>query len=501
MNEEIPIGLSFDDVFLVPKKSEVLPAEIELQTRFAGEIQPELPILSAAMDTVTEHELAVTMARHGGIGVIHRNCSIEQQCSLVERVKRSENIVIQDPITARADATVREVRRLMDEHRISGIPLIEGEGALRGMVTRRDIRFVDEVDRPAVDVMTPSEELVTAPPGISLEEARTILHEHNVEKLPLVGEGEVLEGMMTGKDIEKRSRFPDASYDERGRLRVAAAIGVGGDGLHRAEKLVEQGCDALVIDAATGHTARVRNMLNQLRGELGDLPVVAGNVATREGARDLIDWGASAVKVGLGPGSICTTRMVSGVGVPQFTAIRRAAEVCRGAGVPLIADGGIRSSGDILKALAAGADMIMAGSLFAGTEESPGETVQWQGRAYKEYRGMGSRSAMKEGARDRYARSDSGKVTPEGVEARVPYKGPLRNVIHHLTGGLRSGMGYVGASDLDGLRERAEFVRVTSGGLQESRPHDVVVTENSSNPALAGNSSSTSESFSYNGSV
>ncbi len=485
MNEEIPVGLSFDDVFLVPRKSEVLPTQIELSTRFTESIHLNLPILSAAMDTVTEHELAITMARHGGLGVIHRNCSIEQQCSFVEQVKRSENIVIQDPITARPRSTIGEVTRLMDENRISGIPVIDGEGTLLGMITRRDVRFVDEMGRPVTDVMTPAEELVTAPPGINLEEARGILHEHNVEKLPLVDGAGVLEGMMTGKDIEKRTRFPDANYDDRGRLRVAAAIGVSGDGLHRAGKLVELGCDALVIDAATGHTGHVRTVLKRLRDEMGDIPVVAGNVATRQGARDLIEWGASAVKVGLGPGSICTTRMVSGVGVPQFTAIRNAAEVCRSAGVPLIADGGIRSSGDILKALAAGADTIMAGSLFAGTEESPGETVQWLGRAYKEYRGLGSRGAMKEGARDLYAKSDSGKVTPEGVEARVPYKGPLQNVIRHLMGGLRSGMGYVGASSLAELRERAEFIRVTSGGLRESRPHDVVVTENSSQPAVA----------------
>ncbi len=474
---EIPVGLSFDDVLLRPRKSDVLPAEADLSTRLVDGVPLNIPVLSAAMDTVTEDRLAVALAREGGFGVIHRNCGVARQCEMVERVKRSENTVIDEPITVGPDSSIHRAQKLMQEKEISGIPVVDDERRLMGMITRRDMRFVDQNGQRVTHVMTPRENLVTASPGTGLSEAQSILHEHKIEKLPLVNEDDQLEGMMTGKDIEKRMKYRNAVLDDRGRLRVGAAIGVGSNAVQRASSLVEAGTDALVIDAATGHTTRVLEMTRELKERFPDCPLVAGNAATREGAADLVEAGADAVKAGVGPGSICTTRVVSGVGVPQFTAIRSVARACREHDVPVIADGGIRYSGDILKALAAGADTVMTGSLLAGTEESPGRTVNWQGRTFKEYRGMGSQRAMEEGSSDRYARSDSEAVTPEGVESRVPYKGDLSVVVQHLMGGLRSGMGYVGASDLERLRERARFLRITPGGLRESHAHDVELTE------------------------
>lgn len=477
MDDDIQVGLSFDDILLKPKKSDVVPSEVNLETTLVPDIKLNIPVLSAAMDTVTEDAMAVGIAREGGIGVIHRNCSIQEQCEMVERVKRSENTVIEEPITVSPESTIQQAKNLMEEKEISGIPVVDESRDLKGMITRRDMRFVRHNGQKVTEIMTPKKNLVTAEPDTGLEEAQSILHEHKIEKLPLVDESSKLEGMMTGKDIEKRMKYQNSILDDRGRLRTAAAIGVGDGYMERAKALVESGVDCLVIDAATGHTSRVIGVTESLSDYFDECPIISGNVATGEGARDLIDAGASAVKTGVGPGSICTTRVVSGVGVPQFTAIREVAKVTREAGIPMIADGGIRYSGDILKALAAGADTVMTGSLLAGTEESPGRTVNWKGRTFKEYRGMGSERAMEDGSKDRYGQNSSEKVTPEGVESRVPYKGSLELTIHHLMGGLQSGMGYVGAETLDMLRERAEFLRITSGGLRESHAHDVELTE------------------------
>ncbi len=482
MSKEIPLGLSFDDVLLVPCLSDVLPPEIDLGTLLVRGMPMKIPVLSAAMDTVTEDKLAIGLAREGGVGVIHRNCAVIRQCELVETVKRSEHTVVDKPITVRPETTIRELHQIMREKRISGFPVVDDDGVLKGMVTRRDIRFLEPDGRQVKEVMTPRERLVTAPPNTSLSDAKSILYKHRIEKLPLVDKRGRLTGMMTGKDIEKRMMFQESCKDEYGRLRAGAAVGVGDDAVARAQALAEAGADCLFIDAATGHTRRVVTILTEIRKKVDDVPVVAGNVVTEQGALDLIRAGASAVKVGLGPGSICTTRVVSGVGVPQFTAIQTVARVCRKKRVPLIADGGIRFSGDILKALAAGADSVMIGSLFAGTEESPGSTVIWQGKPFKEYWGMGSIKAMRKGSSDRYGQNASGKLVPEGVEARVPYRGSLGMTVAQLMGGVRSGMGYIGAKNLQTLRERARFVRLTPGGLRESQTHDVVVSEEPVSP-------------------
>lgn len=476
-SDDVPIGLSFDDVLLRPKKSDVLPGEVDLRTQFTPSLPLNIPLVSAAMDTVTENTLAVAMAREGGIGVIHRNCSIQKQCNMVNRVKRSENTVIEEPITVTPDSTVERARSLMDENGISGAPVIDDSRKLKGMITRRDMRFAKRNGQNVSEIMTPRQNLVTASPDTELQEAQSILHENKIEKLPLVDDDDKLQGMMTGKDIEKRTKFRNAVLDERGRLRVAAAVGVGDGYLERTEALVDAGVDCIVIDSATGHTSRVISVTDRLTDYVEELPVVSGNVATAEGAQDLIEAGASAVKTGVGPGSICTTRVISGVGVPQFTAIREVASVCREKGVPMIADGGVRYSGDILKALAGGADTVMTGSLLAGTDESPGRTVNFQGRTFKEYRGMGSERVMEDGPGDRYGQNASEKITPEGVESRVPYQGSLSENVEHLMGGVRSGMGYVGAGTLDELRENADFLRITPGGLRESHPHDVELTE------------------------
>ncbi|WP_353566008.1 IMP dehydrogenase [Haloferula sargassicola] len=477
---DITLGLSFDDVLLTPRLSSVLPASTDLTTSLCDDIKLRIPVVSAAMDTVSEAELAIALAREGGMGVIHRACPIDHQASMVSRVKRSENAVILKPMTVCKEQTVDDVRAIMAEHGFSGFPVVDGEGRLLGMVTGRDIRYLDDGSSKVAEVMTPREKLVTAPPSTSLGEARNILYQNRIEKLPLVDESNRLVGLITGADIEKRAAFTDAAKDPNGRLRCGAAVGVGPDFLDRAKAVVEAGADALFIDAATGHTTRVMEVIAQLR-ELSDRPVVAGNVVTAEGAKDLADAGASAVKVGVGPGSICTTRVIAGVGMPQFTAIQNAASYCRERGVRVIADGGIRYSGDVVKAIAAGADLVMLGSLLAGTRESPGQTVYSQGRRFKTYRGMGSIGAMQKGAGDRYNQNSSGKLVAEGVEGRVPYKGPLADVVFQLMGGLRSGMGYVGANDLAELRERATFTRITPGGLRESHVHDIVITEEPTN--------------------
>jgi IMP dehydrogenase len=477
---EISLGLSFDDVLLVPCLSTVLPGEADLSTSVTAGIPLNIPVVSAAMDTVSESELAIALAREGGIGVIHRACPIEEQAVMVSRVKRSENAVILKPHTVRKEQSVDEVRAIMAENGFSGFPVVDGDGKLEGMVTGRDIRYLDRADARVAEVMTPREKLVTAPPTTSLEEARRILYQNRIEKLPLVDVNGKLAGLITGADIEKRITFTNAAKDPAGRLRCGAAVGVGPDCHDRGQALIEAGADALFIDAATGHTSRVMDVISQLRA-LSDRPVVAGNVVTLQGAKDLVAAGASAIKVGIGPGSICTTRVIAGVGMPQFTAIRNVADYCREHGVKVIADGGIRYSGDVVKALAAGADLVMLGSILAGTRESPGQSVYYQGRRFKTYRGMGSLGAMKKGAGDRYAQNSSGKLVAEGVEGRVPYKGPLSDVIFQLMGGVRSGMGYLGATSLDELRERAEFVQITSGGLRESHVHDIVMTEEPTN--------------------
>lgn len=473
---EIPLGLSFDDVLLVPKLSEILPGEADLTTNLTANMQLNIPVLSSAMDTVSESELAVALAREGGMGVIHRNLLIEEQAAMVSRVKRSENAVIHHPLTVTRDQTIGDVKAIMEEHGFSGFPVIDEDGKLEGMITGRDVRILEDNDSKVYEVMTPIDRLVTGFETTTIEDARRILHENRIEKLPLINDRGELTGLITGADIEKRAMFTNAAKDPHGRLRCGAAIGVGPDCVERAVALVAAGADALFIDAATGHTSRVMDVIRMVKEKV-EVPVIAGNVVTAAGARDLVEAGADAVKVGVGPGSICTTRVISGVGMPQFTAIQNVASYCRDAGVPIIADGGIRYSGDVAKALAAGADIVMLGSILAGTRESPGATVHFQGRRFKQYRGMGSLKAMRKGSGDRYGQNSSGKLVAEGVEARVPYKGPLADVVFQLMGGLRSGMGYVGADTLDQLRERAEFVRITAGGLRESHPHDITITE------------------------
>lgn len=475
---ELELAYSFDDVLIVPQRSGIIPTEAKLGTSLTREVSLNIPIVSSAMDTVTEDRLAIALAREGGLGVVHRNCTIDEQADFVARVKRSENMVIPDPFTVSQDLSIQELEKVMAQRGVSGFPVVDANRQLVGMVTNRDIWWVDHPERTKVgEVMTPRERLVTGRPNTSLEEARSILYQNRIEKLPLVDANGRLAGLITSQDIEKRQRYTDSAKDEQGRLRVGAAVGPGPEALARAQALIEAGADALFIDAATGHTERVLELIGQLRTLPGARPVVAGNVVTAAGARDLIDAGASAVKVGVGPGSICTTRVIAGVGLPQFSAIQAVAGEARKRGIPVIADGGVRYSGDLVKALAAGADVVMIGSLLAGTQESPGAMVQHQGRTYKEYRGMGSEKAMRRGSGDRYGQNSSGKLVAEGVEGRVPYRGRLEEVVFQLLGGLRSGMGYVGAQDLAELREKAKFVRITTGGLRESHAHDVTITE------------------------
>ncbi len=479
---EIRLGLTFDDVLLLPCLSSILPGEADPSSQLCEGISLRMPVLSAPMDTVTEVDMAIAMAREGGMGVIHRNNRIEDQAAMVARVKRFENAVITKPITVNKQMKLSEVKSIMLEHGFSGFPVVDERNVLEGIITGRDMRVYDGHDMDTLivaDVMTPLDRLITGVPSTTPEEARKILYRNRIEKLPLIDDKGYLVGLITETDIRKREAFQESTKDEFGRLRCGAAVGPGPEFLDRANAVLEAGADALFIDAATGHTARVLHVIEKLR-ELGK-PVVAGNVVTRDGAKDLIAAGASAVKVGVGPGSICTTRIISGVGMPQFTAIQDVAEVARPAGVTVIADGGIRYSGDAVKALAAGADLVMLGGMLAGCEESPGAVVHYQGRNFKTYRGMGSLGAMRAGSGDRYGQNSSGKLVAEGVEARVPYKGMLADVIFQLVGGLRSGMGYLGASNLQELRDHARFVQITAGGLQESHPHDVTITQDPGN--------------------
>ncbi|WP_340002649.1 IMP dehydrogenase [Oceanobacillus sp. FSL K6-0127] len=477
-------GLTFDDVLLIPGKSEVLPNTVDLSTQLTSNLKLKSPFISAGMDTVTEAEMAIAMARQGGFGVIHKNMSMEEQAEQVDRVKRSESGVITNPFFLTPDHQVYDAEHLMGKYRISGVPIVNNieEQKLVGILTNRDLRFIQDYSIAISEVMT-SENLVTASVGTTLEEAEKLLQKYKIEKLPLVDENNILKGLITIKDIEKVIEFPNSAKDEQGRLLVAAAVGVTGDAMLRIEKLVEAGVDAIVIDTAHGHSKGVLNQLQAVRAAFPDLDIIAGNVATAEGTKALIEAGASVVKVGIGPGSICTTRVVAGVGVPQITAVHDCAVAAAEYGVPVIADGGIKYSGDIVKALAAGAHAVMIGSMFAGTTESPGETEIYQGRKYKVYRGMGSVGAMKAGSKDRYFQSDSDnkKLVPEGIEGRVAYKGALADTFHQLIGGLRSGMGYCGTGTIDALRNDAQFIRITGAGLRESHPHDVQITKEAPN--------------------
>jgi IMP dehydrogenase len=473
-------GLTFDDVLLVPAKSEVLPREADVTTLLTRNIRINIPIVSAAMDTVTEADLAIALAREGGIGIIHRAMSAERQKSEVDKVKKSESGMILDPITTSPDAPISEALALMEKYRISGVPVTE-KGRLIGIITNRDLRFETQFNRKVSRVMT-KERLITAHVGTTLDKAQKILHKYKIEKLPIVDKKNALKGLITIKDIEKRKKYPNACKDSVGRLCVGAAIGTGSDSTYRAELLVKAGVDVIVIDTAHGHTSSAIATLKALKKRF-DVDVIAGNIATAEAAADLIKAGADCIKVGIGPGSICTTRIIAGAGVPQITAIKNCYDVARKMGVPIIADGGIKYSGDLTKALAVGAHSVMIGSLFAGTDESPGETVLFQGRSYKVYRGMGSIGAMEQGSKDRYFQAGvrSAKLVPEGVEGRVPYKGPLSQSVHQLIGGLRSGMGYCGCKTIAELRERARFIRITNAGLRESHVHDVIITREAPN--------------------
>jgi IMP dehydrogenase len=481
-------GLTFDDVLLLPDYSEVLPREVSVRSRLTRKLWLNIPILSAAMDTVTEAEMAIAMAREGGIGIIHKNLSIEAQAAMVRKVKRSEAGMVQDPVTLPPTATLEDAERLMREYRIGGLPVVDLYGRLLGLVTNRDIRFEKDLKRPVTEVMTPRERLITAPPGTTLEEAEEILRRHKVEKLPLVDKEGRLKGLLTLKDLVKRKKYPNAAKDERGRLLVGAAVGASKDLPERAQALVEAGVDVLVLDSAHGHSKGILEALAYLKETFGEVQVIAGNVATREGTRALAERGADAVKVGIGPGSICTTRVVTGVGVPQISAIMEALKGVEGLDVPLIADGGVKYTGDVAKAIAAGAHTVMLGSMLAGTDEAPGEEVLKDGRRYKLYRGMGSLGAMKQGSADRYfqeagkgTETEAKKLVPEGIEGMVPYKGPVADVLYQIVGGLRSAMGYVGAPDIETFRRKARFVRMTMAGLIESHPHDVVVIKEAPN--------------------
>src|SRR5512146_905949 len=481
-------GLTFDDVLLVPADSEVLPNEVSTASRFTRSIALEIPVASAAMDTVTEARLAIALARSGGIGVVHRNLSIEAQAAEVDKVKRSEAGMIVEPVTLAPDDSVEHALAVMAHYRISGLPVTDPDGRLVGILTNRDLRFQHDVRLPVSALMT-AEGLVTAPVGTTLAQAEELLHRHKIEKLPVVDADRRLRGLITVKDIQKRIDYPQSTKDEQGRLRVAAAVGVGPDAFERAQALVAEEVDVLVVDTAHGHSRGVVEMVRRLR-EAFDVQLVAGNIATAEAAEALIDAGADALKVGIGPGSICTTRIVAGVGVPQITAIHNVSEALKGCGVPMIADGGIRYSGDIAKALAAGADTVMLGGLFAGTTEAPGEIELFQGRSYKSYRGMGSLGAMKEGSKDRYFQGDvesEVKLVPEGIEGMVPLRGPLSANIHQLIGGLRAGMGYTGCATIRELQLKGRFVKITGAGLKESHVHDVTITKEAPNYRVGGN--------------
>jgi IMP dehydrogenase len=480
----IPEALTFDDVLLLPGKSSVLPTQADTRTCLSRKIALNIPIVAAAMDTVTDARLAIAIARQGGIGFVHRNMTIERQAEEVDRVKRSESGMIVDPVTIGPEMSVRQALDIMNKYKVSGLPVTRGQ-RLVGILTNRDLRFERNLDQPVSNIMT-KENLVTVPVGTTLDEAERILQRHRIEKLLVVDKDFNLKGLITVKDIQKKLEFPSATKDEQGRLRVGAAIGATGDFLERAQEMAREKVDVLAIDTAHGHTTRVMEAIRAVKHALPEMQLVAGNVATAEGTRDLISLGVDGLKIGIGPGSICTTRIVTGAGVPQITAIAECSRAAAGTGVPVIADGGIKFSGDITKAIAAGASAVMIGGLFAGTEESPGETILYQGRTFKSYRGMGSLGAMEAGSADRYAQdtAERGKSVPEGIEGQVPYKGPLAGLVEQLVGGLRSGMGYCGAQNLKDLQEHSKFIRISSAGLRESHVHDVIITREAPNYRL-----------------
>jgi IMP dehydrogenase len=482
-NSEIPVALTFDDVLLLPAASKVLPNEVDVRSKLTRTIPMNIPLMSAAMDTVTEANTAISMAREGGIGIIHKNMSIERQAREVDKVKKSESGMIIDPVTMHPEQKISEVLEVMEQYRISGVPIVADGRKLVGIITNRDLRFETNLDQKVAEVMT-KENLVTASEGITLEESKVLLHKNRIEKLLVVNDKGDLLGLITIKDIMKIKKYPNACKDNLGRLRVGAAVGVGPDRDARVEALVKAGVDVIAVDSAHGHAQAVVDSVPAIKHQFPEIEIIAGNVATAEGAKTLAEAGADAIKVGVGPGSICTTRVVAGVGVPQITAVTECARVAKEYQVPIIADGGVKYSGDVVKALAAGAHSVMIGSIFAGTDESPGEMILYQGRSYKVYRGMGSLGAMKEGARDRYFQDDieeDAKLVPEGIEGRVPYKGPLSSSVFQLIGGLRAGMGYVGCGSLDELRQKAKFIRITSAGLKESHVHDVIITKEAPN--------------------
>jgi IMP dehydrogenase len=480
LDDELPLGLTFDDVLLLPAKSDVLPKDVDISAKLTRNIKLNIPVVSAAMDTVTESRLAISVAREGGLGIIHRAMSAEKQALEVDKVKKSESGMILDPITIAPDALIAEALHLMERYRISGVP-VTIKGKLVGILTNRDMRFETNFTKKVSDIMTKGR-LITGAVGTTLERAKQLLHEYKIEKLPIVDDEFNLKGLITIKDIEKIKKYPHACKDHMGRLRVGAAVGIGNEALHRAELLVKAGVDIIAIDTAHGHSKAVISTLKAIKKKFS-IDIIAGNVAAANGALELIKAGADAIKVGIGPGSICTTRIVAGAGVPQLTAIKDCYEVASRSDIPIIADGGIKYSGDVTKAIAAGAHCIMIGSLFAGTEESPGEIILFQGRSYKVYRGMGSLGAMEQGAKDRYGQQgvEKEKLVPEGVEGRVPYKGPVSQSIHQLTGGLRSGMGYSGCATLEELRKNAKFIRITNAGWRESHVHDVIITKEAPN--------------------
>ena len=482
-NSDIPVALTFDDVLLLPAASKVLPNEVDVGTKLTRSISMNIPLVSAAMDTVTEANTAISMAREGGIGIIHKNMSIERQAREVDKVKKSESGMIVDPVTMHPEQKISEVLEVMEQYRISGVPIVKDGRRLVGIITNRDLRFETNLDQKVAEVMT-KENLVTASEGITLEESKILLHKNRIEKLLVVNDKGDLLGLITIKDIMKIKQYPSACKDSLGRLRVGAAVGVGPDRDARVEALVNAGVDVIAVDSAHGHAQAVVDSVPAIKRQFPEIELIAGNVATAEGAKTLAEAGADAIKVGVGPGSICTTRVVAGVGVPQITAVTECARVAKDYQVPIIADGGVKYSGDVVKALAAGAHSVMIGSIFAGTDESPGEMILYQGRSYKVYRGMGSLGAMKEGARDRYFQEDieeDAKLVPEGIEGRVPYKGPLSSSVFQLIGGLRAGMGYVGCGTLDELQQKAKFIRITSAGLKESHVHDVIITKEAPN--------------------
>jgi IMP dehydrogenase len=486
LTPDIQEGLTFDDVLLVPAHSDVLPAETDTSTQFTRAIRLRIPLCSAAMDTVTESRLAIAIAQQGGIGVVHKNLPVERQAEEVDKVKRSESGMIVDPVTIRPDRPVSEACAVMERYKISGVPVVDEGGHLVGIITNRDLRFETRFDIPVSEVMT-KQPLVTVPVGTTLEEAKGVLQKHRIEKLLVIDGDKHLKGLITVKDIQKAIKYPHAAKDDLGRLRVAAAVGATGDFRERADELVKVRVDCLVVDTAHGHSTRVLEAVRELKRRHPETQLVAGNVATAEATRELIGAGVDAVKCGIGPGSICTTRVVTGAGVPQMTAIFNCVQAARGSGVPVIADGGVKFSGDVAKAIAAGADVVMIGSLFAGTEESPGELILFQGRSFKAYRGMGSIGAMREGSRDRYAQEATeveSKLVPEGIEGRVPYKGTLAEMVTQLVGGLRAGMGYTGCRDIREFQERTRFLRVSSAGLKESHVHDVIITKEAPNYRL-----------------